>query len=64
VAGSTVQFRTWAAGQPEPTTWAATLTDASVAGAGQLFVSLNRGSTNTGPKSVEVDDLTLRQVAP
>jgi len=25
-----------------------------------LFVSLNRGSTNTGAKSVQLDDLTVR----
>ena len=60
VVGSTVQYRTWPDGQPEPTTWRATVTDTSVTAPGQVFVSLVRGSTNTGAKSVALDDLVVR----
>jgi len=60
VSGSTVQYKTWPDGQAEPATWRATVTDTSVTAAGQLFVSLNRGSSNTGAKSVQLDDLAVR----
>ena len=60
VSGSTVQYKIWPDGQAEPATWRATVTDTSVTAAGQLFVSLNRGSSNTGAKSVQLDDLTVR----
>jgi len=59
VSGSTLQFRTWADGTPEPATWAATVTDTSIASGGQLFLALARGSTNVGPKDLTVGDLTL-----
>ena len=59
VSGSTVQFRTWGDGNPEPSTWAATVTDTSVSGNGQVFLSLNRGSTNVGTRFVALDDLVL-----
>jgi hypothetical protein len=60
VNGSTIQFKTWADGQPEPATWKAVNTDSTITGTGQLFVSLNRGgSTNVGAKSVGLDDLQL-----
>ena len=60
VSGSTIQFKIWADGTTEPTTWTATSTDTSVTAPGQLFLSLNRGSTNVGSKSVSFDDLTIR----
>ena len=60
VSGSTIQMRTWLDGQTEPSTWNATVTDATVTTSGQLFFSLARGSTNTGTKSVLVDDLTVK----
>ena len=60
VSGSTVQYKIWPDGQAEPATWRATVTDTSVTAAGQLFVSLNRGSSNTGAKSVQLDDLAVR----
>jgi chitodextrinase len=63
VSGSTIQFKIWTDGTTEPTTWAATSTDTSVTAAGQLFVSLNRGGTNVGAKSVSLDDLSI-QAAP
>ncbi len=60
VAGSTIQYKIWPDGQAEPSTWRATVTDTSVTAAGQLFVSLNRGSSNTGTKSAQLDDLAVR----
>jgi hypothetical protein len=59
VSGQTVQFRTWVDGQAEPSTWSATLTDAAVTAAGQLHFSLVRGSSNTGLKNVQIDDLQV-----
>lgn len=59
VNGSTIQFRTWVDGQAEPSVWKTVVTDASVTAAGQVFVSLNRGSTNVGDRSVAIDDLQL-----
>jgi chitodextrinase len=60
VSASTIQYKTWLDGQAEPSTWRGTVTDTSVTAAGQLFVSLNRGSSNTGAKSVQLDDLAVR----
>jgi chitodextrinase len=59
VSGSTVQFRTWIDGTPEPTTWNATVTDTSVTAGGQLFWSLNRGASNVGARDLTLDDLTV-----
>jgi len=60
VSGSTITFRTWLDGQSEPGAWTAVDTDTSVPTAGQLFVSLVRGSANTGgAKSVVLDDLQI-----
>ena len=59
VVGSTIQFRTWLDGQAEPTTWRSTDTDTSATAPGQLFLSYNRGSTNTGTRYVAVDDLAV-----
>jgi hypothetical protein len=59
VSGSTIQVKTWLDGQAEPTAWTATVTDATVTAPGQLFFSLARGSTNSGTKSVSIDDLTV-----
>ncbi|HEV2888720.1 MAG TPA: Ig-like domain-containing protein, partial [Jatrophihabitans sp.] len=60
VSGSTIQFRIWADGSPEPTSWKATSTDTDVTAAGQLFLSVVRGATNVGAKSVSFDDLAIR----
>jgi len=64
VVGSTIQFKIWTDGQSEPSAWTATDTDTDVTAAGQPFISLNRSSTNTGTKTVSLDDLTLRSVTP
>jgi hypothetical protein len=60
VSGSTIQFKIWTDGTTEPATWTATGTDTSITAPGQLFLSLNRGSTNVGSRSVSFDDLTVR----
>jgi len=59
VSGSTIQFKIWTDGSTEPTTWKSTNTDTSVATAGQLFLSVVRGGTNVGAKSVTFDDLSI-----
>jgi chitodextrinase len=63
VSGSTIQVKTWLDGQAEPTAWNATVTDATVTAPGQLFLSLARGSTNTGTKTVLIDDLTVKDAS-
>lgn len=57
--GSTIQFRTWLDGQAEPSTWTSVDTDSSVSAPGQLFVSVDRGGSNAGVKTVTLDDLQL-----
>lgn len=59
VSGTTIQVKTWLDGTTEPTAWTGTVTDTTVTAAGQLFFSLARGSSNTGTKSVLIDDLTI-----
>jgi fibronectin type 3 domain-containing protein len=59
VVGSTIRLRTWPAGQVEPTTWRSTVTDASVAAPGQLFVSLAAGSATNATRTVQIDDLVV-----
>jgi len=61
VSGSTIQFKIWADGAAEPVAWKATATDSSVTAAGQLFLSVVRGSTNVGVKAVSFDDLAVRE---
>ncbi|HEV2888351.1 MAG TPA: hypothetical protein VGX49_15675, partial [Jatrophihabitans sp.] len=60
VSGSTIQFKVWTDGTAEPTAWESTSTDTDVTAAGQLFLSVVRGSTNVGAKSVSFDDLAIR----
>ncbi len=60
VTGSTVQFRIWLDGNPEPSTWAATVTDNDVTANGQTFLSLTRGSNNVGVRFIGLDDLVLK----
>jgi hypothetical protein len=61
VGGSTIQFKIWADGVAEPAAWKSTNTDTSVTAAGQLFLSVVRGSSNVGPKAVSFDDLAVRE---
>jgi hypothetical protein len=60
VSGSTIQFKTWADGAAEPTAWKSTNSDSTVTAPGQVFISLNRGTSNVGGKSVSFDDLSIR----
>jgi hypothetical protein len=59
VQGQSIMFRTWPAGTSEPTLWMYSATDSSLAGTGRPFVSLVRSSSNTGIKTLTLDDLTL-----
>ncbi len=61
VTGNTVQFKIWTDGQAEPAQWEGQITDNAVSGPGQLHLSLNRGGSNVGAKSVTLDDLTVFQ---
>jgi PKD repeat protein len=60
---TTVQARVWAAGTPEPTTWAATRTDSTaglqVPGAVALNLYLSSSTTNA-PHVFQLDDLVAR----
>ncbi len=46
--GSSFRFRTWTDGSAEPTTWNGSYTDTSVTAPGQLYLTLESGST-VGP---------------
>ena len=56
--GSVISVKTWADGSPEPASWT-TATDSAVTANGQVFLALNRASTNVGAKSVAIDDLVV-----
>lgn len=62
VVGDQLKFRTWADGSAEPTTWAWSETDASIAGAGAVYVTHVQQRTTVLERSVLVDDLTLTEV--
>jgi hypothetical protein len=59
VQGSTIEFKTWLASQPEPSAWTGVVTDTSITTPGQLFLSNVRGTSNVGVKSYAIDDLTV-----
>jgi hypothetical protein len=59
VVGSTIQFKHWVDGQSEPATWTSTDTDSQVVAPGQVFVSYNRGGSNTGTRYVAIDDVVI-----
>jgi hypothetical protein len=59
VVGSTIQFKHWVDGQSEPTAWTSTDTDSQVVAPGQVFVSYNRGGSNTGTRYVAIDDVVI-----
>jgi hypothetical protein len=59
VSGSTIQFKIWTDGSTEPTAWKSSNTDTTVTATGQVFLSVVRGGTNVGAKSVTLDDLTV-----
>ncbi len=59
VVDSTIQYRIWADGTSEPTTWNVTLNDTTVTAVGQTYVSLVRSGSAIEVKSVTIDDLKL-----
>jgi hypothetical protein len=59
VVGSTIQVKHWLDGQGEPAAWSSTDTDTGVTAAGQLHLSMVRGGSNVGAKSVLVDDVSV-----
>lgn len=59
VVGGTIQFKTWLDGAPEPVAFTSTDADPTVKAPGHLFVSVVRGGSNRGAKSVTIDDLTV-----
>jgi hypothetical protein len=63
VVGQTIQFKTWVDGAAEPAAWTSTVTDSTITAPGQLHLSLVRGGTNVGVKSVQIDDLTVSEGA-
>ena len=64
VDGQDVMFRTWRDGTTEPSTWTSTLSDSSIPGAGQLYLTHLRNSTNNAAKNLTLDDLTLSDPSP
>jgi chitodextrinase len=60
VVGSTIQVKHWNDGQAEPTAWDSTDTDTDVTTTGQLHLSYVRGGSNTGAKTLYLDDLTIQ----
>ncbi len=58
VVGSAISVKVWAEGTSEPAAWT-TANDATVTANGQIFLALNRASTNVGAKSVAIDDLVV-----
>ncbi|WP_460459432.1 Ig-like domain-containing protein [Angustibacter peucedani] len=63
VDGGTLQYRIWTDGDAEPAAWTATVTGVP-SGAGQVFVSAVRGTSNTGAKAVSLDDLSITDLNP
>jgi trimeric autotransporter adhesin len=59
VVGSSIQFKIWADGAAEPTSWTSTLTDSAVTATGQLFLSQVRAASNVGDRAVTFDDLSV-----
>ena len=59
VSGTTIQWKTWVAGNAEPGTWGETITDASVTAAGYagLYGGYNQGGV--GGQLAAADDMTI-----
>jgi hypothetical protein len=55
VVASTIQVKHWLDGQAEPAAWSSTDTDPDVTAGGQLHLSMVRGGSNVGAKSVLID---------
>jgi hypothetical protein len=61
VVGNTIRYRVWSDGSAEPSTWTASVSDASVQGSGDAFVAIQRTSKASEAKSITLDDLTLKR---
>lgn len=59
VVGSTIRYRIWTDGQPEPSGWEASVTDGAVSGSGKVFMALLRTNSATEAKSISIDNLEL-----
>jgi chitodextrinase len=59
VVGSQIQFKIWADGTSEPTSWTTSLTDSAVTAPGGLFIAQVRAASNVGDKAVNFDDLSI-----
>lgn len=65
VVGSTIRFKTWLDGKPEPAAWTYSVTDTSVTSPGQLYTSLARSSgTGYGGSTVSIDDVAVTEATP
>ncbi len=64
VQGTTLQYKVWSDGSPEPTAWTATVTDVGLTSPGQLHLAFTRAGSNVGAKSVAIDDLTVTDLNP
>jgi hypothetical protein len=62
VVGNQIMFRTWADGTAEPSTWTWSGTDASLTGAGHVYMTHVRSNRTSAPRMVRVDDLVLTAV--
>jgi chitodextrinase len=62
VDGTQISVKTWVDGTAEPVGWTWTGTDASVTGAGQLYVSHVRGGSNVGAKTLYLGDMDLTTI--
>ena len=63
VFGTTLRFKIWSASVAEPASWSWSGTDASLATAGQFWISEVRGSTNVGDKALLIDDFSISPTA-
>jgi hypothetical protein len=59
VKGDSISYRLWADGQPEPLSWNASVTDATVSAPGQTFLSVVRAGNATQSKQVSIDDVRI-----
>jgi hypothetical protein len=62
VEGDELLVRLWVDGQPEPTTWSYRGSATTSLPAGHLYTSLVRSSSNAGPKTITINELTLSHV--
>ena len=59
VVGTTVSVKVWLDGVSEPSAWSYTYTDSTTFADGLPTIAVNRAGTNSGVKTVTIDDLVL-----